>query len=205
MKAKDLAKIIIKNYTKLSPDGITPLKIQKLLYYIYVWGIVTNNKVIEDNFVKWVYGPANAETYYEYQHLGSNPIPVPQDISIDLDEQSKKFIEFIIFSYINYSALTLSSMTHQDDPWIKTQQNEQISEIDIKKFYSNLNFAKNFPLEENKEYYPIETDLHYSFLFDFADELSSQPVNYKSFNDFIKLSESSHESLNKHYEEWFGD
>ena len=70
MKPIDLAYYILNNYQEASKGGITPLKLQKLLYYIYVWGIVSNNKIIDAKFQKWSYGPVIKEVYQEFSSFG---------------------------------------------------------------------------------------------------------------------------------------
>ena len=42
---------------------ITPLKLQKLLYYAKVWGIVAGEELYQGEFKKWTHGPVNTEVY----------------------------------------------------------------------------------------------------------------------------------------------
>ncbi|MCB0749174.1 MAG: DUF4065 domain-containing protein [Ignavibacteriae bacterium] len=198
MKALELSKYIVQNYHNASFDGITPLKLQKLLYYVHVWGIVSDNKIITDNFFKWKHGPVNDEVYHSYKIFGDSKIPYEQNVTLpNLSSYEKQFVDFVIANYVKFSAITLSAMTHQDKPWQETTTNSYISENSIKSFYSSLLFAKNFPVDENKPFYPVETDLHYSFVLDFLSSSSDEPFYYKSYKEYLSLEKQSNIDFNK--------
>jgi len=72
----------------------------------------------------------------------------------------------------------------------------------VKKFYSKLNFAKNFPVDFNKPFYPVETDLHYSFVLDFSETTKSNPFAYKSYDEYLMLHNKSKKDLKKLLDEW---
>lgn len=200
MKALELSKYIICKYHDSSFEGITPLKLQKLLYYTYVWGIVSNQKVLNDSFYKWQHGPVNPEVYHQYKDFGNSEISFDlDDCTTSLSYKDKEFVDFIVSNYAKFSALTLSAMTHQDKPWKDTETNQCLSDDSITSFYSNLNFAKNFPIDINKPFYPIETDLHYSFILDFQTNLSEEPFHYKSYKDYLELEKQSKEDFNEFF------
>lgn len=195
MNPIDLSYYIINNYSEKSPDGITPLKLQKLLYYIYVWGIISNNKVFEGSFKKWNLGTVNVEVYYKFKVYGKNKIS-PKDTekeyylnNTEISSQDKLFINFVISNYIKIDAITLSAMTHQDIPWKKTKQNCDINENDINDFYSKLNFAKNFPLNKSIYFYPVETELHYSYILDMPENKNTYYFN--SYEEFLELEKQA--------------
>ncbi len=200
MKSIDLSYHLLDNYS--SQFNITPLKLQKLLYYVYVWGIVSGNEIVKDDFVKWEHGPVNVETYYNYKEFGGSGIKNSKKNYPDLSISEIEFIDFIVSNYIKFSAYTLSSMTHQDLPWKETQKDEIIAPASILKFYSTLNFAKNFPIDFNKPFYPVETDLHYSFIFDFSENDNSSGCNYKNYKEYLKLSEKTSQEFKQHFNDW---
>lgn len=199
MKILDLAYYLINNYTDKSPDGITPLKLQKLLYYIYVWNIVEDKKILETEFLKWEHGPVNKLIYDNFKKYGKNQIPSNEYPEVEISQEGKNFIDFIAANYAQFSAITLSAMTHQDAPWKETKKDEQISTESIKSFYSKLNFAKNFPIDYEKPFYPVETDSHYSFILDFSKEDEAHNSSYKSYKHYSdlvkKVQNESKESL----------
>ncbi len=198
MKALELSKYIVQNYHDASFDGITPLKLQKLLYYVHVWGIVSENKILTDNFCKWKHGPVNDEVYKSYKNYGDSKISPSQNVTLpDFSTNEKDFVDFVISNYVKFSAITLSAMTHQDKPWQETSTNSYISESSIKSFYSSLLFAKNFPIDENKPFYPVETDLHYSFVLDFLTSQHDEPFYYKSYKEYLSLEKKSNSDFEK--------
>ena len=57
------------------PDYLTPLKLQKLLYYVQGWHLVeTGSPAFCEEIRAWREGPAVRQVYQEYRHLGKNPI-----------------------------------------------------------------------------------------------------------------------------------
>lgn len=203
MDTINLSKYIVNNYHNTSKDGITPLKLQKLLYYIYVWGIISNHKVINDKFYKWKNGPVNPAVYDYYKSFSGSKINPDFSNLNSITSQDKNFIDFIASNYVKFSAITLSAMTHQDAPWQKTGYNDIISEESIKDFYSKLNFAKNFPIDENKPFYPVETDLHYSFVLDFSEDFANKPFHYNSYKEYLELEKKSKDDFEKQFKNWF--
>ncbi|MHB1688741.1 MAG: Panacea domain-containing protein [Ignavibacteriaceae bacterium] len=202
MKPLELSYYIINDFSSLSPDGITPLKLQKLLYYIYVWGIVSNNKVLEAEFEKWKFGPVNTEVYYHFKDLGKSQISPDYSKKVKLSSADKKFVEFIVSNYIKYNAITLSAMSHKDLPWQETPQNFTINEKSIKNFYNKLNFANNFPLGKSKYFYPVETDLHYSFILDMPSNIGKKTFYFDSYKEYLQLEKQSQKAFEKEIKEW---
>lgn len=195
---------IVDNYSDISTEGITHLKLQKLLYYIHVWGIVSNQNVLDAKFKKWEKGPVNDDVYYHFKEFGSNKIIPNTNTKKTIKDSEKEFVDFVIDNYSKYSAVTLSAMTHQDLPWIETPKNQVISSKSIINFYGKLNFAKNFPLDPlNKPYYPVETDLHYSFVLDLPSAISKKPFAYASYYKYLELEKKSKEVFEKEMKQWF--
>lgn len=201
MTPKEISYYILSNYSEKSYMGISPMKIQKLLFYVHVWGIVSQNKVFNAEFYKWEFGPVIPEIYQEFKSFGKNSISKNVNLIVELSGYNKKLVDFIVSNYIGFDAITLSSMTHQEDPWKKTKNDNVIDEKLIKSYYSKLNFAKNFPFNPNNPYFPVETDLHFAFKLDFhdADEL---PISYPSYKEYLEIEQASKSDL-KNYSIWF--
>ncbi len=183
MKASDLSKYIVTNYSNKSKDGITPLKLQKLLYYVKVWCLIDGSVTLEDTFEAWNFGPVIPEIYKEYKQFGKNPIVVTKNEFHIEDSNQKKLIDFIIENYIGFDAISLSAMTHQEEPWKNSYPNQIINEKDIISYYSKQSFSKNFPYSEGNKYYPIMSNLSYSYIFDMS-EIFLQETSYNSFDEY---------------------
>lgn len=113
-------------------EAITNLKMQKLLYFVYVWTLVlTKEKLFEEGFEAWCNGPVLRTVYNELRTFGGGPI----DISFsglkeekELDELKKKiglkFIEVIDEVYNAYgdkTAFELVRISHNSLAWQKAR------------------------------------------------------------------------------------
>lgn len=105
---------------------ISPMKMQKLIYYAQAWYYSLNNEpLVDEHFSRWQYGPVIPSLYHELKYYGSNNItskignieftdndavvvePVIRDNLIG------KLLDKILDVYGSYSAEQLSNMTHQ--------------------------------------------------------------------------------------------
>ena len=193
-----LSKYVISRFSQQSPDGITPMKLQKLLYYIKVWTTVAEQELISASFEHWDYGPVNREVYESYKQYGSHVIDPNQLDDIDIKELDKELVNFIVENYIKFDAFTLSSMTHMEDPWRKTPRNEIILNNEIKSYYSKQYFANNFqPFDlSNNNFYPLN---NYSFTIDMAEEDAKEITRYSSYKAY---RDALREAENEFNEEW---
>jgi putative zinc finger/helix-turn-helix YgiT family protein len=104
---------------------ITPLALQKLLYYVQGFHIVFQNEpMFEEECEAWVHGPVFRTVYFEYRDCGYRTIL--QDIDMNeiekaLTEREKELIDSIIGSFGCYSGSVLEAMTHSEIPWIETR------------------------------------------------------------------------------------
>jgi len=141
---------------KFSFDGdlITNLKMQKVLYYVYVWYLInTGRPCFTEKFQAWPNGPVIRSAYDALKVYGSSPIDVDySEISCEEDLQNLKenlgdvFIEIIDQVYENYgtkSPFELVALTHNESPWkvareglgVTEPSKNEISDKDIMKEY----------------------------------------------------------------------
>lgn len=111
-------------------DGelVSPLKMQKLVYYAYSWTLVKNNKkLFEEKIEAWPSGPVVPSLYRELKNYGSAPIdenffgvksekelePIfskfPKDVKATLDQ--------VYDNYMTKTAFELVTLTHSEKPW----------------------------------------------------------------------------------------
>ncbi|WP_394154427.1 Panacea domain-containing protein [Loktanella salsilacus] len=127
-------------------EKISPLKLQKLLYYVCGYYVASSGKpLIDHTFEAWDYGPVVPMLYREFRHYGNGPItglacdpdwdsgakiPVAPP---DGDKRFDKVLDFVWGSYGKFSAVQLSRMTHAaNSPWAKTrEENPGIRDADI--------------------------------------------------------------------------
>lgn len=116
---------------------ITPMKLQKLVYYAHAWhlALFDDSPLIKDRIEAWKYGPVIPTLYSEFREFGDNPITrfaieldwdsmelVPDRIQDD-DAKTRKLVEKIWDRLGGLTAIQLSSMTHQpNEPWFKVRK-----------------------------------------------------------------------------------
>ncbi len=176
---RNMNKFTLSNYIAGKyPGEITPLKLQKLLYYCYVWQMVAKDKKFDATFKAWTHGPVEPDIYKAYKKYGRNAIKAKPT-----KESGDPLLDFILDSYAVYSAIELSKTTHFESPWKKYRENgEVIADQDFIDYYSNQEFAKNFPLGKSAVYYPPKTSSHYSFTFDMEKDYA--PV-FDSLDQYV--------------------
>lgn len=199
MNILELSKYIVNRFSQQSPNGITPMKLQKLLFYVKVWTLVAGNEIVIADFEHWDYGPVNREVYDDYRRYGSKSIDVGDSDNLDLYEPQKELINFIIENYISFDAFALSAMTHMEDPWKKTNRNEVIPNELINSYYSEQRFAKNFESGLdllNKPFYPLQD---YSFEIDMSTKDAEEIAKYPSYKNFKEILEEVEQDFNRQW------
>ena len=135
--------------------NITQLKLLKLVYLMYGWVLaVLDEKLFDEEFQAWQYGPVIVSLYHEFKRFEDNPIT---DRSMYMDEDRNTFIPHISNDddeiitvmekawdvYKLFKASALVSKTHEpNSPWEKTFE-----------FNKNNNSNKSITDEEIKEYF----------------------------------------------------
>ncbi len=200
MNIYDLSLYIIQNFSQ--SGKITHLKLQKLLFYVKAWTLVEGSRLIVEPFYKWEYGPVNKEIWQQYKHYKSEFIFPDTNKFLEPSPREKKLIDFIVENYIEFHPYTLSAMTHSESPWKDTPRNQLIPDELIKEYYSKFLFAKNFPIEENKPFYPVMSDMEYAFIFDMAesDALNSMVFpSYKIYKEWKREAEKTFQKRKKYW------
>jgi len=132
-------------------DGelISPLKMQKLVYYAYSWTLVKNKKKLFDEKIEaWPVGPVIPSLYRELKNYGSAPIDqnylgvktkkelsaifskFPKDIKVTLDE--------VYNSYMTKTAFELVTLTHSEKPWAEARKGLSLTKSSNKAISDNL-------------------------------------------------------------------
>lgn len=130
---------------KLSGERITPMKLQKLVYYAHGWYAgYTGKPLINEAVEAWQYGPVIPSLYHEFKRYGSSGIKdkaTEIEPSWDLvevqppsDPTVRRFLDDIWASYGKFTGAKLSEMTHAPGgPWeIALRGNEEyVRGVDI--------------------------------------------------------------------------
>jgi uncharacterized phage-associated protein len=97
-------------------DVVTNLKLQKLLYYAQAWYMVNHGgkKLFSDAIEAWKFGPVIKDVYDLYKFYSRNTIE--EDIT-KLEPDDRKFMDKFLSEFMDYSALSLGNMIHNELPW----------------------------------------------------------------------------------------
>lgn len=135
---------------KLDPDSgesITPLKLQKLVYYAQAWSLSFNKSLFEEDFQAWVHGPVIPSLYVHFKELGSSNIPKVYSFDSSIfDQEEINILDLVWFVYGKYDAKYLERLTHMEKPWIIARQGIDpkerctniISKNEIEEYFSSL-------------------------------------------------------------------
>lgn len=107
-------------YLLMQTSEITPLALQKLLYFGQGFQkAFRNNFLFEEDCEAWVHGPVYRNVYEKYRNYGYNPIE-EKKLSFDninLSDDEKELLDHIVLYFGCYSGKVLESMTHLEKPW----------------------------------------------------------------------------------------
>lgn len=153
---------IANHFIETSPshgcNDLTPMKLQKLVYFAHGWHLgIVGEPLFNEGVQAWQYGPVVYSVYREFKHLGGNPIKEPAvevffdgtelhtfSPNIGDDEQTKSLIDRMWELYGKYTPSQLSTMTHAaGTPW------QQVAS----KFPDDLPRGLTIPNELLKQYF----------------------------------------------------
>jgi len=106
-------------YLLMQTSEITPLALQKLLYFSQGFQkAFANMFIFEEDCEAWIHGPVYRKVYDKYKNHGYNPIE--EELSyetINLSEDEKELLDHIVLYFGRYSGKVLENMTHSEEPW----------------------------------------------------------------------------------------
>ena len=121
-------------------EGITNLKLQKILYFAQAYYLSKLNKpLFSDSIEAWQYGPVIPSVYNQFKGKGSNPIICETDDST-ISENDKEILKNVWNTFGGYSASRLVDISHAHSPWKEAYNSEEkeISHKAISEYYSTL-------------------------------------------------------------------
>lgn len=119
--ALSIANALIKKAEDKNITDLTPMKLQKLMFFAQSWYLKKYSKrLILDNFERWDYGPVIPSVYYTFNIFKSNVINKLAtgldctEIKTDLKSKDDNFLDELLAVYGKFDGWRLSLMTHQD-------------------------------------------------------------------------------------------
>lgn len=140
------------SYIFKSMDEVTPLSLQKLLYFIQGESLAIRDvPMFEETCRAWVHGPVFPTVYDLFKDFSYNPIDDPRFAIVanqvgEITEEEKMILDLVLDTFGDCGGKTLERITHSEEPWINARKgyapnessNELISNESIKKFFDSL-------------------------------------------------------------------
>ena len=111
-------------------DGeiITPLRMQKLVYYAYVWVLIKKGiKLFKEKFQAWPNGPVLPSLYqalkiFKNSGIDMNFIDISNEEELDklkasFSKEELEILDKVYEKFIKKSAFELVALTHNENPW----------------------------------------------------------------------------------------
>ncbi len=104
-------------------DFITPMKLQKLLYFVQGWSWATRNEpAFQDALEGWPDGPVVRGVWERFRACGRDPIrEVPENEPV-LPESVRQTVRDVWEVYRRFSAWELRRRTHGELPWQEARE-----------------------------------------------------------------------------------
>lgn len=169
------------------PGGVTPLKLQKLVYYVKAWSLVDGDPLVDGAFVRWTHGPVNVPLYTHFKDYGRASLqPVALGPEHTPQGGAKDFVDFVGHSYARFPAVVLSKMTHDEAPWKETPPKRTIPDALIRAFYAGQPFAANLPFDPTgKPYVAVQSDMDRAFTLDLRAADARRAATYASYEAYL--------------------
>lgn len=114
---------VVIEYLLYRCEDITPLALQKALYYVQgFYYAFFNDFAFDDDCEAWAHGPVYPEIYSRYSAYRFDPIAGAEACDESaLTDYQKAVIDSVIKNMCCYSGKVLESFTHSEQPWLKTR------------------------------------------------------------------------------------
>ncbi len=173
MKLKELVDsvsekmLITISYIFEKTGEITPLALQKILYYIQgIFMVNYDRPLFGEDCQAWLHGPVYEEVYNMFKGFKYNPIEdkrfvIFRDRFQMLSDEEKKVIDMVLNSFGMYSGKTLERITHKEAPWADAYDdnnvcgytNELITKEAIRNYFKSISQDFNLKSEEGLKVY----------------------------------------------------
>ncbi len=148
-------------------EEVTPLMLQKLLYFIQgIYSALYGRPIFEEDCRAWVHGPVYPEVYELFRDFKYNPIDDTRFALFEgtadaLTEEEKNVIDLVLNTFGMYSGKVLERITHNEDPWKEARKgygdgipsNTLLPKESIMKYYEVINNKYGIGTEEGLKTY----------------------------------------------------
>lgn len=148
-------------------EEVTPLMLQKLLYFVQGVAYAVNGKpMFCEKCQAWIHGPVYPKVYDMFRDFKYNPIEdarfvILEGAEAELTDEERKIIDLVLNSFGEYSGKVLERITHEEKPWKLARRgytdgipsNEPITMESIEAYYKEKNAEYDFSNEKGLKAY----------------------------------------------------
>ncbi len=148
-------------------EEITPLMLQKLLYFIQgIYSALYGRPIFEEDCRAWLHGPVYPEVYELFRDFKYNPIDDARFALFEgtadaLTKEEKNVIALVVNTFGMYGGKVLERITHNEDPWKEARKgygdnipsSELLPKERIMKYYEAINHKYRIGTEEGLKTY----------------------------------------------------
>lgn len=134
-------------------EEVTPLMLQKLLYFIQgIYSALFDRPIFTEDCRAWVHGPVYPEVYDLFRDFKYNPIDDARFALLEgtedaLTENEKKVIDLVVNTFGLYGGKVLEKITHNEEPWKEARKgyddsipsSELLAKNSIMNYYKTVN------------------------------------------------------------------
>lgn len=134
-------------------EEVTPLMLQKLLYFIQgIYSALYGRPIFMEDCRAWIHGPVYPEVYDLFRDFKYNPIDDARFALLGgtadaLTDDEKKVIDLVVNTFGMYGGKALERITHNEEPWKEARKgyddsipsSELLSKERIMKYYIAVN------------------------------------------------------------------
>lgn len=134
---------LVVQYLLQQCQDITPLALQKTLYYVQAFYFCFNNKFIfEDDCEAWIHGPVYKNIYTKYKDYRFDLMSNFEEFDKSVFTANELAVLDSVIKYFGcFSGKVLEAFTHNEDPWLITRgqllENEPSNRIIEKQLISD--------------------------------------------------------------------
>lgn len=148
-------------------EEVTPLMMQKLLYFIQgIYSALYGKPIFAEDCRAWVHGPVYPEVYDLFRDFKYNPIDDARFALLSgtedtLTDDEKRVIDLVVNTFGMYSGKVLEKITHNEEPWTEARRgygdsipsSELLPKERIMKYYIMVNEKYGIDKEEGLKSY----------------------------------------------------
>jgi len=141
------------SYVFHTMQEVTPLTLQKLLYYIQGFSYaLCGHEMFSEDCEAWVHGPVYHKVYDMFRDFRYSPIDdarfsILKEKEATLSDQEKQVIDLVLSTFGMYGGKVLEEITHNEDPWrdarkgydVMEHGNDIVSKASIKSYFDKVN------------------------------------------------------------------